>query len=469
MRFARLNLLRRSIRFRLMTWNTGVLLVVSLFALFAVREGVRITLLAELDERLREDALEVSLAVKEFYPRLKLLQEEVDRKAIGHAHQDMFIQLVDGKTRAILSSVNSPQVDVRMQSGEPPTNWRGYRIVQQPIGDSPAGFAVRVGVSTASIQDDLSKLTRLTVLVGLALLPVAAIGGFLLTDRALTPINKIIDTARRLRPAQLDERLTLRGTGDELDRLSLTINRLLDRIGEYLMRHREFVANAAHELRSPLAAIQSSVEVGLNSERSVEEYKELLCETVEQCRSLGLLVNQLLLLAESDVARTLETNEVVRLDHVVERSVEMFRAAAEEREIELRHEIYDCPEVRGSALRLRQVVNNLIDNALKFTPAGGQVVVTLQEDAERGDAVIKLTDTGPGIPSEELPRIFERFYQVDRSRERERGSRGSGLGLSICQAIVLTHGGEISAESTVGRGTTFTVRLPVQVPARAPA
>ncbi len=463
MRFARIDIWRRSIRFRLMAWNTGVVLVMALAALLAVREALRLTLLSELDERLREDALEVRLAVEQFYPNLRLVREELNRKAIGHAHQEMFIQIIDEQGHVLIASVNTPAEQGPRMSGESPQpiNWRDYRLVQRRSskpGIPP--FAIRVGASIQPIRTDVAKLTKLILVVGLALLPLAAVGGFLLTDRALRPIQKIINTARRLRPSKLDERLPIRSTGDELDQLSLTINHLLDRIGDYLLRHREFIANAAHELRSPLAAIQSSVEIGLNSDRTMEEYKELLYQTVEQCRTLALLVNQLLLLAESDIAKALSTEQIVPLGHVVERSVDMFRAIAEERDIQLRASIAESVTVPGDTFRLRQVVNNLLDNALKFTERGGVVSVELEHDREQRRAVLKVSDTGIGIDSEELPHIFERFYQVDRARERESCARGNGLGLSICQSIVHAHGGQIDVQSGRGRGTTFVVTLP---------
>lgn len=459
----RYKLFRSSLRFRLMAWNTVVMFLLSLAALLAVREGLRLTLLAELDERLREDALEVSLAVKQFYPRLEEIRQEMDRKAIGHELQHMFVQLADDNGKILVSSVQMPRAPLPALARDyrPPETRHGYRLVQASC-DRPgaAPMWVRVGCSVAAIQQDVAKLTRLILVVGLALLPMATFGGYLLAHRAIKPLAQIIRTARRLRPARLDERLPLRHTGDELDQLSLTINHLLDRIAEYLSRHREFVANAAHELRSPLAAIQSSVEVGLNADRSAEEYRELLYETVEQCRHLGILVNQLLLLAESD-AKPLTERDRLRFDQVVAKAVDMFRAAAEERGLTLRIEHLSAIEIWGSAARLRQVVNNLIDNALKFTPSGGEVKVRLDAVPSEQRVTLRVSDTGIGIPPTELPHIFERFYQVDKSRQRETHTRGNGLGLSICKAIVAAHGGRIEAQSRPGAGTVFIITLPL--------
>ena len=322
-------------------------------------------------------------------------------------------------------------------------------------------YTVRVGASLAMVDNDVSTLTRLMMAAGIVILFVAPVSGYWLAGRATRPLGRIITTAARLRPSHMEERLPIRGTLDELDQLSLTINHFLDLLGDYLERNREFVANAAHELRSPLAAVQSSVEVTLNTDRSVAEYQDLLGEIADQCGQLRVLVNQLLLLAESDASRFPPETRPLRLNQVLEKSLDMFRGAAEERGIELTADMRGEINIEGDSDRLRQVVNNLIDNSLKFTPRGGQVVVTLSQDPVHSHAVIKVADTGMGISPADLPHVFERFYRGDKSRQRENLTYGNGLGLSICRAIVTAHGGTIRADSSPGRGTTFTVLLPL--------
>ena len=198
--------------------------------------------------------------------------------------------------------------------------------------------------------------------------------------------------------------------------------------------------------------------MGLNGDRSPEEYKELLYELVEQCWQLRGLVNQLLQLAESDVDRPLLAADRVRLDLVVAKSLDMFRAVAEERGIDLQSSCLVPTEVRGDADQLWQVVNNLIDNGLKFTPTGGRVTVQLHSVPTSREVHLTVADTGCGIDAEDLPRIFDRFFQTDKSRQRDR--RGSGLGLSICEAILHAHGGQIAVTSTPGAGTQFSIVLP---------
>jgi len=317
------------------------------------------------------------------------------------------------------------------------------------------------------IDADVSKLTNLMIGAVLVTLFVAPLGGYWLAGRATHPLARIIATTARLRPSHMEERLPIRGTADELDQLSATINRFLDLIGDYLNRNREFVANAAHELRSPLAAIQSAVEVTLNGERSIEEYQEMLDDIAAQCGQLGGLVNQLLLLAETDVVGLQIRRRPVSLDRLVARSVDMFRGAAEERGIQLTAQCGPNVSLDADADRLRQVLNNLIDNSLKFTVRGGRVDVHVDRDEPRHEIVMTVADTGFGIAPEDLPHVFERFYRGDKARGRDHargdGAHGNGLGLSICQAIVAAHFGSITVDSQPGQGSRFTVRLPFDV------
>jgi signal transduction histidine kinase len=207
-----------------------------------------------------------------------------------------------------------------------------------------------------------------------------------------------------------------------------------------------------------VAAIRSTAEVALGSQRSKEEYEALLWDIVEECESLEVLVNQLLLLAETENLSIGLQGKLVNLSTVVDRACDMFQAAAEARGVSLEVQIQPEIIVEGHEHHLRQVLNNLIDNALKFTPAGKEVFVELR--AESGQAVLVVKDTGIGIPPADLPHLFERFFRGDRSHSRDSESRGTGLGLSICQGVVEAHRGQIAVTSQIGEGTTFTMTLP---------
>lgn len=444
----------RTLRFRLMVWNALVVVVTAFVILAGLREGVRITLIRELDQVLAEDASEIGLALSKYKSaESALLREQLDRKDTGRAQHKWFAQLIDGEGRVLFATSHAPGLQ---PFAEPRTvgEWRVAQRQQRSLPD----ITVIVGASLAMIHADVARLDKLVAAAAATALVIAPLCGYWLAGRATRPLNQMIGTMSQLRPANLHERLEIRGTGDELDRLSITFNGLLDRIGTYLQERRDFLANSAHELRTPLAAIRSSIEVTLTKSRSSQDYEELLAEVIEESASLELLVNQLLLLSETEAERLRIHTEHVRLDVLIEKALDMFGGVAEFREIQLLCPALPAAEIRGNRQHLRQVIHNLLDNALKFTPAGGRVCVQLALD--EAHVVVEVTDSGAGIPAEDLPQIFDRFYRGDRARQGHSDVRGTGLGLSICKAIVRAHEGTITVDSQLGRGTRFTVRLP---------
>jgi heavy metal sensor kinase len=465
MRFTPLNELFGTLRVRLTLWNTALVLLVVGFTLFGVHQGLRIALRHEADELLREDLVAVTLTLEQKAPHWTEAFSELNRMAEAHQERGMFVQVFDANYQPWWSSdEGAAALDVPpLRSGERTAQvTRGkYRVLQGRLRNPklPA-ITVHVGTIPEFDEAELTRLTHILWLAAFVVLVVAPLGGYLLAGRATRPLARIMDTTSRLHPAQLQERLPLRGSGDELDRLSTTINGFLDRIAAYIAQNREFTANAAHELRSPLAAIQSSLEVALNAERSREEYMEILAVVLEECGALAVLINQLLLLAESDAGRLPWDPEPVHLDQVVGKAVEMFQGVAEASGITLTAERIQPVLVQGNGSRLRQVINNLIDNAIKFTGSGGKATVELCQGDGDGQVILRVRDTGPGISAEDLPHIFERFRRGDKSRQRVKPTRGSGLGLAICRSIILNHGGDIAVESKPGKGSTFTVRLP---------
>lgn len=457
----------RTLRVRLTVWNTVVVLLTVLIALFAVREGLRFYLLLETDEVLEAEARELLLAVEEFHnDDQSQIIAEMKRKAEAHLKRDWFIRWMDeSRTHDFWHSENMPE--------EPQTKFLGslgghnvwgsstHRSIEVELNKPglPRQY-VRVGTPIQFVEDDVNRLTRILAPVGLAIFLLAPLGGLLLAERAIEPLQEIIHTTERLRPSHLDERLVVRGVNDELDQLAVKINTFLDVIATHLQKNREFVANAAHELRSPLTAIQSLVEVTLEKPRGTAEYEELLFQINDECRHLTHVVNQLLQLTQSEALAAETRQEQVHLDEMITKSVEMFEPVAEERQVTLHASVTDL-QVSGNQREIRQLLTNLIDNAIKFTPAGGSVSVSLTQAEDHRFACLKVRDTGIGIPPDALDRVFDRFYQVDKSRHRGVETRGNGLGLSICQAIVHAHHGTIKVDSKLNSGTTFTVTLPI--------
>lgn len=456
----------RTLQFRLTAWNTVVVALTVALTLFGIHQAVRHFMLREFDNHLLEDIDEIKLTVKQIYPDWKRLYSELNRKAQGHVHHLWFVQLYDDQGKLLWVCDDAPEIEAPVEftkrkiklSDEPPFRMAQARIDQPGIPP----MILRVGSSREPLLQELELLSRIMIVGGVLSLFLAPFGGYWLAGRAIEPVARIIATTAKLQPSKLEERLPIRSTGDELDQLSLTINGMLDRIASYLKQNRDFVANAAHELRSPLAAIHTSVEVALSGTRSAEEYARLLGEVLDDCAALERLVNRLLMLAETESGLSVQgqNGEMIRLDQIVHRSLDMFRGVAEMQGLSLESPELPAVEVRGDESYLRQVVHNLIDNAIKFTPAGGRVAVEVGFDQDRNQGVFSVTDTGIGIAAEDLPRVFERFYQGDKSRQHTNGKRGSGLGLSICHAIVHALDGDIRVQSRLGEGTRFTVVLP---------
>ncbi|MEX1076706.1 MAG: HAMP domain-containing sensor histidine kinase [Pirellulales bacterium] len=457
-----------TLRARLTIWNTGVVLLMTATALLAVWFGGRAALYREADAVLRGTAREIAIAIADLHPDVDAVVDEMRRKAAGHEERGWFTQLLIEDGTSLWKSDRCPQVvaDFPPTSGNRRENivqvgpFRYVRVAIERAKGLP--FHVRIGMSTEFLDDNIKALVRLLVPVGAVILLLTPLAGYWLAIRATRPVADIIRTADRLRPTRLGDRLPVSNAQDELAGLSLTINRLLDQVADHVERQERFVADAAHELRGPLAAIQSSLEVAMSQDRSAAEHRETLNDVLEAARSLSKVANDLLLLAETSDAAAPSLREPVDLARVAGQAASMFAGVAEERRVELVFEAHEPPLVNGDAGRLRQVVGNVLDNALRFTPPGGRIEVRVAPAA--GEGLLTVSDTGSGIDAADLERIFDRFYKADPARSHAGTRRTGGLGLAICKSIVEACGGSIAITSRPGAGTRVTVRLPVWRP-----
>jgi len=315
---------------------------------------------------------------------------------------------------------------------------------------------LQVGTSLGSFDDALRKLLTIFLLTG----PLAVGGtlcvGYLLARKALAPVDRMVAAAAEITATRLDRRLDVPPTHDELARLAETFNRMFERLEGSFERIRRFTADAAHELRTPLTVIRTSSEVALRSPRSPEGDRRVLEDIVDEADRLGRLVAQLLFLCREDDGGGARREDIVALDELVREVADLMQAPACEKSVDLCVEDLDPCLVRGDGDRLRQLVINLIDNAVKYTPPGGRV--TVRGELDRGHVRVEVVDTGCGIPEEHLKHVFDRFYRIDSSRSR--ATEGTGLGLAICRSIVEGHHGRIWIQSEVGRGTRATFELP---------
>jgi two-component system heavy metal sensor histidine kinase CusS len=333
------------------------------------------------------------------------------------------------------------------------------RALQAPLSAGGEEHTVLLLAPLADVDHELGEL-----LVALATaVPVALVlcGGvaYLLARKALAPVGQLHRLTAEITAERLDRRLPVERPDDELGRLARTINDMIARLERSFAEVRRFTADASHELRTPLAAIRAEAEVALAKPLSTAEHQELLGSVLEECERLTRLTDQLLALAREDAGPPAACHDV-NLSALVTGVAETMRPLAEARSLRLGHSAVAGLTIRGDEVRLRQVFYNLLDNALKYTPAGGAVEVRAARQG--GEVVVSVRDTGAGIAAEHLPRVFDRFYRGDNGRSRAEG--GTGLGLSIARSIVVAHGGRIDLASTPGQGTVCTVTLPLAPP-----
>ena len=283
--------------------------------------------------------------------------------------------------------------------------------------------------------------------------------GMWLVRGSLRPISEITQTARRISGTHLDETIPMTGTGDELDELAHTLNEMMERIRRSVRRMRRFSANAAHELRTPINALRSRIEVTLEQERTPDEYRKILGETAEEMATLTESVQAMMRLAQSEAGLRVEDRVPVELEPLLRDVCEFFDPLAADEGLKLEVGALAEASLDGEPTWLHRCFANLIDNAVRYTPEGGSIHVgsVLVEDGAALE--IQVRDTGIGIAAEEHARVFEPYHRV---REGAREARGAGLGLPLVREIARAHGGDCTLESALGEGTTFTVRLPLK-------
>lgn len=316
----------------------------------------------------------------------------------------------------------------------------------------------------APTEHAISETSEMVFEVGLPAVVLGLLGGWWLTRKALTPVAKLTDAIKKIHDRNLREPLPRTGNGDELDRLTEVFNSLLARLDDSFIRIREFTLHASHELKTPLTILCGEIETVLRDESLSPAERERLASQLDELRRLARIVDGLTLLAKADAGQVELKFESVRLDELVREAYADSQILAEPQGVAVK--LIGCgPKlsdngsvtVRGDRHRLRQLLLNLTDNAVKYNDPQGQMTMKLQRLADVAEFII--ANTGPGIPPESLPRIFDRFYRGDASHSNE--VDGCGLGLSIAKWIVSAHHGTIQIESTPEKLTTVTVRLPL--------
>lgn len=286
---------------------------------------------------------------------------------------------------------------------------------------------------------------------------VSILSGLYLAYKALQPVHDVTQRARKITIENLDQSIPPRNVDDEIGRLIETMNDMIDRLHKSFAQVRQFSSDASHELRTPLTIMRGELELALRNEKSPEEYRNILASTLEEILRLKTIIDNLLTLGKADHGVFDLKLEEVHLDEVIQELYDDCSMLAESKHITVQLKKSEQITIVGDKGRLRQLFLNLVDNAIKYTPEGGHVSISIER--QNGTAKVSVEDTGIGIPEQDTERIFDRFYRVDKARSREMG--GTGLGLSIAKWIAEIHRGSITVKSEPNRGSTFTVTLPV--------
>jgi heavy metal sensor kinase len=322
---------------------------------------------------------------------------------------------------------------------------------------SGANYIIEVGAPTAQIEAMLRQVVVLLV-IGLPVVLIVAVGGgYRLVQRALAPVDQIARKAEQISQHNLSERLPIAHTGDELERLSISLNHMINCLEDAIHNSKRFLADASHELRTPLTFLRGELENVAQDGRLDADTRETLGSMLEEVERLAKIVEGLFALSRLDAGEAQTERVHLDLSELAASTADQMSLLAEDKGITVSCEATQPAMVEADRARLKQVVVNLLDNAIKYTPSGG--AIRLEVTRKNGHAVLDVSDNGIGIPREALPHVFDRFFRVDKARSRDEG--GAGLGLSIVKSICTAHGATVEVESTPGRGSHFRVKLPL--------
>ncbi len=311
----------------------------------------------------------------------------------------------------------------------------------------------------SDIEIALDRLFHILCLAVPLTIVLAGGGGVFLARRVFRPVEKIVETAKKIEESDLSRRINVTSK-DELGRLAATLNQMIARLENAFVRQKEFTSDASHELRAPLTVIQAESTLALQKPRDSKEYRNSLEMIAQESEHMAGIINQLLTLARADAGKDHQEFEKINLAGFVKDLCTDVRAVCQEKHLTLQQDRIDEASVMGDSRSLRNLFHNILENAMKYTPKGGIITVTIRQEGAR--VVVSIKDTGIGISADERSLIFERFYRIDKARARSVG--GSGLGLAICRHIIEVHGGSITVESQPNKGSTFHTTLPAIFP-----
>jgi heavy metal sensor kinase len=448
---------------RLTVWYAGIFTVSTLVAFLALYFVISTVLKERRDQDLVDDVQEYSAMLDT--EGIDKVKAEIAWEAFSDGADHIFLRLLSMDGEELLTTDMTVWRGVGSGSHALEKLKEGAQHVLETLDLPEQEFQVRtvygiigpdlilqIGESLEEDTEFLEIHRKIFVPLMAVMVIIAAFVGWLMARRALRGVEEVTETAIEISEGALDKRVPHKVRGEEIERLANTFNYMLDRINVLIKEMREMSDNIAHDLRSPLSRIRGAAEMALTTSAS-DEHRAFAANVIEDCDRLIGIINTMLDIAEAESGAAEIILEEVDIARVTRRACELFQAIAEENSIQIATELPDSCVVYGEPRKLQRMVANLLDNALKYTPPEGTVTVSVS--ADNGQVAISISDTGVGISEDDLPHIFKRFYRCDISRAQG----GTGLGLSLVQAIVHSHGGSVNATSHPGKGSTFTVTL----------
>jgi heavy metal sensor kinase len=455
----------RTLSARLTILYTLLFAVLSLVVFEIIDNNLETSLLQRIDAEFSGDGRECL----EIYQQsgLEGLAREIFLETEGEGDEHVFIRVYSPEFKVVASSDLSrwqglPEHTRQLEAGRSdrfetiylPGNTDRVRIFFQELGD---GHLIQFGKILSDDEQLLKDFRGVFYLSFAVMLLTGILIGFYMAKNALSGIQRVRRGADQMSRGDLSQRIALSGGSKEIKNLTHSFNRMQDRIQSLISELRDVTNNVAHDLRSPVTRMRGLAETTLTGGQSLEEYRDMAGAVVEECDRLVGMINIMLEIAETDAGLRPLAHAPVDMKEIVQDVAELYSPVAQDKGIALTTQVPEIPLiVCGDRSCLQRALANLLDNAIKFTRQGGQVNVSAQ--IEKQHLVVTVTDNGPGIPAEDLPRIYERFFRGDQSRS----TPGSGLGLSLVQSIIHAHGGEISVKNVASQGTQAKLSIPIR-------
>jgi heavy metal sensor kinase len=454
----------KTVTFRLALWYAVLFSIAST----GFSSIISVILTRNLNNHLNTSLMEEIVEVRDIFNThgLDAFREDITREAESIGTHRSFLRMIDSGGRTLASSdmsywkglhtieKGSPGMNQTVvETLEVPGSYHRARVISFGIED---GLVIQIGNSLHDIDELIENYRRVSAAAFAVMLVIGGFFGWIISRRAMSGVERVTETAAGIGKDDLVSRVPIGGEGKEIDNLAGAFNDMLGRIRGVVTDLKEVTSNIAHDLRSPITRIRGMAETTMSGEQDIASYQEMAGIVVEECDRLVGMINVMLEIAVTEAGASKKSTADVDMAILMKEAREIFHPVAEDKGVSL--VIRTASEhltVSGDLHQLQRMISNLLDNAIKFTHSGGSVIMSLEKDDDR--AVITIQDTGIGIPEPDRQRIFDRFYRCDQSRN----TPGNGLGLSHVRAIVRAHGGDITVESSPGKGSVFIVVLPV--------